>query len=169
MTTAEPVTELDARYSVDGAEPTAWRDARRVVEEAKIFWLATVRPDGRPHVTSLIAVWLDGAAYFSTGPDERKARNLAANTSCVLTTGCNDMDDGLDVVLEGDAQQVVDDERLREVAAAYVSKYGDDWAFDVRDGAFAHGGGGRVLVFELAPTKGFGFGKGSFSQTRWSF
>ncbi len=120
---------------------------RRVVEEAKIFWLATVRPDGRPHVTSLIAVWLDGAVYFCTGPDERKARNLAVDTSCVLTTACNHMDDGLDVVLEGDGQVVGDDERLREVAAAYVSKYGHYWAFDVRDGAFAHPDGGHALVF----------------------
>jgi hypothetical protein len=41
----------------------------------------------------------------------------------------------------------------------------------VRDGAFyLEGGETEVLVYELAPTTAFGFGKGeSFSQTRWRF
>jgi hypothetical protein len=37
----------------------------------------TVRPDGRPQVTPVVAVWLDGAVHFTTGPTERKAHNLA--------------------------------------------------------------------------------------------
>ncbi|MDP8961337.1 MAG: hypothetical protein M3N32_06975 [Actinomycetota bacterium] len=55
------------------------------------------------------------------------------------------------------------------MTAAYVSKYGHDWAFDVRDGAFVHADGGRAPVVELAPTTAFGLGKGTFSQTRWRF
>ena len=76
-TAREPTTELDPRYSSEGASPLPWAEGRRRIEEAGIFWIATVRPDGRPHVTPLISVWLDGAAYFCTGPQERKARNLA--------------------------------------------------------------------------------------------
>jgi hypothetical protein len=41
------------------------------------FWLSTARPDGRPHVTPFIAVWLDEALWFCTGADELKAKNLA--------------------------------------------------------------------------------------------
>jgi hypothetical protein len=52
---------------------------------------STVRPDGRPHVTPLIAVWHAGALWFATGPEERKARNLAENPSCVLTPGRSDL------------------------------------------------------------------------------
>lgn len=169
MAERSPEAELDARYSSEGAAPTEWAQARERFAAAEIYWLSTVRPDGRPHVTPLIAVWLDAAAYFCTGPDERKARNVARNPHCTLTTGCNAIGDGLDIVLEGDAVRVTDEARLRRLAALYVDKYGSDWRFEVRDGAFAHEGGG-ALVFEVAPARGFGFGKGgSFSQTRWRF
>jgi general stress protein 26 len=178
---AEPATELDARYSDPGATATAWESARRVLEEAGVFWLSTVRPDGRPHVTPLLAVWLEDALYFTTGPGERKARNLAANPHVVLTTGTNAYGSGLDVTVEGDAVNVTDHARLHRIAAAYEEKYGAQWHFDVEDGAFrlpvegrapdsAEGDGSvRALAFEVAPVTAFGFGKGTFSQTRWHF
>jgi hypothetical protein len=132
-----------------------------------------VRPDGRPHVTPLIAVLLSDALYFCTGASERKAKNLAHNAHCILTTGCNALGEGLDLVVEGDARRVTDDATLRRVADAYESKYGSDWRFAVRDGAFHHRGGHQdvpVLVYELAPRKALGFGKGNvYSQTRWRF
>jgi uncharacterized pyridoxamine 5'-phosphate oxidase family protein len=152
---------------------TPWSDAESQLARAEVFWVSTVRPDGRPHVTPLISVWLDGALYFCTGPDERKAKNLAQNPHCILTTGCNGLGEGLDVVVEGDAVRVTDDAKLRSIADAYVSKYGSDWRFGVGDGAFIHEGaheGSVALVYEVAPTTAFGFGKGEeFSQTRWRF
>jgi hypothetical protein len=168
--TLEPVDELDARYSGAGASPTPWARARAQLEAAEVYWLSTVRPDGRPHVTPLIAVWLDEAVYFTTGPEERKARNLAGNPHCALTTGGNALNEGLDLVVEGTAVRVTDDARLHRLAAAYEAKYGSDWHFEVRDGAFHHpDGAGTALVFEVAPSTAFGFGKGEFSQTRWRF
>src|SRR6266540_3196891 len=103
-----------------------------------------------------------------SGPDERKAKNLAGNPHCVLTTGSNALDEGLDLVVEGDAARLSDEAALGRIADAYEKKYGSDWHFDVRDGAF-YGEGGQALVFEVAPTTAFGFGKGQFSQTRWRF
>lgn len=47
-------------------------------------WLATVNPDASPHVTAVGALWVDGAFWFQTGPDTRKARNLAANPRCSI-------------------------------------------------------------------------------------
>jgi nitroimidazol reductase NimA-like FMN-containing flavoprotein (pyridoxamine 5'-phosphate oxidase superfamily) len=168
----EPVPELDARFSSKGATPTEWAEARGRLEEAEVIWLSTVRPDKRPHVTPLISVWLDEALYFCTGPTERKAKNLADNPHCILTTGCNALGEGVDVVVEGDAAQVSDDARLRRIADAYESKYGSDWRFGVREGVFVHAGanGGTALVYEVAPAKAIGFRKGDeFSQTRWRF
>lgn len=107
----EPLTELGA-FSSDGAAPTPWATARAGLRDAPLYWLSTVRPDGRPHVTPLVGIWLDGAAYFCTGPTERKARNLAQNRQCVLTTGCNQLN-GLDLVVEGEATQVDDEAGLR--------------------------------------------------------
>jgi len=170
MATNKPVTELDTRYSGEHATATAWTDASEHLEQAEVFWLSTVRPDGRPHVTSLLAVWLDGALYFCTGASERKAKNLAHNPHCILTTGCNTLNQGLDIVVEGDALRVTDAARLQRVADLYESKYGSDWRFDVRDGAFNGQHGNVALVFKLAPTTAFGFGKGTCSsQTRWRF
>ncbi len=168
MATGEPETKLDERFSSPEASPTEWADGRKRIAEAELFWLSTVRPDGRPHVTPLISVWLDGAAYFCTGARERKAKNLSHNANCILMTGCNLLEEGLDVVIEGEAQRVGDDAKLTRIADAYESKYGNTWHFDVRDGAF-QGEGGEALVFEVIPKTAFGFGKGEYSQTRWRF
>ncbi|MET9516579.1 pyridoxamine 5'-phosphate oxidase family protein [Streptomyces sp. NPDC002994] len=166
--TPEPETRLDARYSEKDATPTAWSDAVERLKEAELFWLTTVRPDRRPHVTPLLAVWQDEALYFCTGPAERKAKNLAANPHVVLTTGANTLREGFDLVVEGKAARETDEARLRRLAAAYETKYGPDWHFDVRDGAF-YGEGDRAVVFRVAPSTAFGFGKGVYSQTRWLF
>jgi hypothetical protein len=49
--TTEPTAKLDARFSDERAEATPWADAARALEEAELYWLTTVRADGRPHVT----------------------------------------------------------------------------------------------------------------------
>ncbi len=160
-------------FSNPDAAPTPWAVGLREVAAAETFWLSTVRPDGRPHVTPLIAVWHADAIWFTTGPEERKAHNLAANPACVLTTGRSDLVDGaLDVVLEGQAEQITSDAELGPVAAAIAAKYGTEiWDFAVRDGALTHRAmGGRALVFRVVPARGLGFRKGdSFSQTTWRF
>jgi nitroimidazol reductase NimA-like FMN-containing flavoprotein (pyridoxamine 5'-phosphate oxidase superfamily) len=102
MSYREPVAELDPWFSSEDAAPREWAEVSRHLNGAEVYWISTVRPDGRPHVTPLLGVWLEGALYFCTGPDERKAKNVARNPDCVLTTGCNALDEGLDVVVEGE-------------------------------------------------------------------
>lgn len=165
----EPRAELDARYSDETATARPWPEAEAMIAEAELFWISTVRPEGRPHVTPLPAVWSDGALHFCTGPEERKALNLALNPHVVLTTGTNTWNKGFDLVVEGEAVRVSDDDRLRGLAEAWERKYGSFWHFEVRDGYFHHGAG-KALVFSVAPGTVFGFGKGEpFSQTRWRF
>ena len=106
MATAAPITTLDRRFSSPTGQATSWDTARGRWAEAELYWLSTVRPDGRPHVTPLISVWLDGAAYICTGPDECKARNMAQNDQVVMTTGSNALNQGLDLVIEGSAELV---------------------------------------------------------------
>lgn len=93
---------------------------------------------------------------------------MVENRNCIITTGNNSLTAGLDVVIEGEAVAVTDHTMLQQLADAYESKYGSDWHFDVTDGGFVSEGG-RALVFEVAPKKGLGFGKGKFSQTSWRF
>ena len=168
MGPTDPAPELDARFSEPGATPTSWEQVRRTIDEAELFWISTVRPDGRPHVTPLPAVWHDGAIYFCTGAAEQKGVNLARNAHCALTTGNNTWKAGLDVVIEGRAEQVTDEKLLRQLADGWESKYQGDWRFDVVDGAFHHEGG-AALVFELVYDKVLAFAKGDFAQTRFRF
>ena len=63
----QPVTELDARFSDPAAVAADWDQPRRTLEDAELFWIATVRADGRPHATPLVGVWLDDTIYFATG------------------------------------------------------------------------------------------------------
>ncbi|WP_331767569.1 pyridoxamine 5'-phosphate oxidase family protein [Embleya sp. NBC_00896] len=169
MSQNEPRTDLDARYSDPAAAATSWSEAVTRLATAQVYWLSTVRPEGRPHVTPLLGVWFDHALHFCTGAEERKARNLAANPNCVLTTGDNALHEGLDLVVEGAALPLTDHLRLGRLADAYQGKYGPDWHFEVRDGAFHGKDGNRAVVYRVAPTTVFGFGKGVYSQTRWRF
>jgi general stress protein 26 len=165
-----PVTELDARFSEQNAVATDWEETRRALEGAEMFWISTVRADGRPHVTPLVAVWLEDAIYFPTGPDEQKAVNLRANQNVVLTTGCSEWDRGLDIVVEGKAVQMMDESVLERLAETWATKWDGRWHYDVHDGAFRHGGGsGQVLVFSVKPVKVLCFTKGTFGQTRHRF
>jgi general stress protein 26 len=165
----EPVTKIDPRFSDPDAVATGWDETRRVLETAELFWISTVRADGRPHVTPLVAVWLDGAIYFSTGPTEQKAMNLRGNPHVILTTGCNHWEGGLDVVVEGDAVQLTDDDVLERLAKVWATKWDGRWQFEARNGGFHHKSGGMALVFSVTPTEILAFAKGTFSHTRHQF
>ena len=133
----KPVTELDQRFSDPGAVATGWEKAREVLAESQLFWITTVRADGRPHLTPLVAVWHHDALYFCTGAAEQKAVNLRGNPHVILMTGCPDWDGGLDVVVEGDAVPVTDDAVLKRLAQAWTAKWDGRWQFQARDGAFS--------------------------------
>ena len=162
-------TSMDPRFSDPIAVPVGWEETRRLLESAELFWLSTVRTDGRPHVTPLVAVWLDGAIHFSTGAAEQKAINLHANPHVALITGCNTWDRGADIVVEGNAVRVTGHSRLERLAAVWAKKWDGRWQYEVRDGGLYHEGGGQALVFSVAPTKILVFTKGTFSQTRHTF
>jgi pyridoxamine 5'-phosphate oxidase-like protein len=81
------------------------------------FFVATVRPDGRPHTAGVGAIWVDEALYFVSGPGTRRARNLAANPACSISVRLS----GIDLVLEGEAHRVTESSTLDRVAAVYRS------------------------------------------------
>jgi hypothetical protein len=72
-----PTTQLDARFSDPDTVATTWDETRRVLEAAELFWISSVRTQGRPHVTPLVAVWLDGAVHFVTGPKNKRPSTFA--------------------------------------------------------------------------------------------
>ena len=89
----EPITTLDTRHGEPRGGVTPWEETRRVLETAELFWLSTVRADGRPHVTPLVAVWHDGAIHFTAEETAQKTVNLRGNPHVCLSTGSNQMGD----------------------------------------------------------------------------
>lgn len=139
MSEREPLSaeNCTAQYEDDELVPAdrtvviPWSEARdRLAAADTFYWVATVRPDGQPHVRPVLAVWIDGALYSTTNRGTRKARNLAGNPRCTVTLTT----DGMDLVLEGTAAWVEDEATLQRVAEAYHSKY--QWPVTLQDGAF---------------------------------
>lgn len=158
-------------FSSPSARATPWASALAILAEAEVFWLSTVRSDGRPHVTPLLAAWSLGGMCFTTGRQERKARNLERNPRCVLTTGTNALR-GVDVVIEG-AAHIVDGRSEREQATAdFERKYGTHLTSP--EGAW-YGLGEAVIVgdvrlYRVEPAVAFAFGKlPTSSETRYTW
>ncbi len=92
-------------------------------------YLGTTRPDGRPHAAGVGARWYDGDLYFTSGPGTRKSRNLAENPAGTIAMSL----EGIDLVLEGEAVRVTDQETLEAVAALYRA---GGWPAQVEGDAF---------------------------------
>jgi nitroimidazol reductase NimA-like FMN-containing flavoprotein (pyridoxamine 5'-phosphate oxidase superfamily) len=100
-----------------GLLPWTWASER--LARSRGYWLATSRPDRRPHVAVVWGVWLQDTFYFATSSASRKARNLAANPSCVV---CPEQADEA-VIVEGVAAEVMDTVLLQQFQDAYAAKY----------------------------------------------
>jgi nitroimidazol reductase NimA-like FMN-containing flavoprotein (pyridoxamine 5'-phosphate oxidase superfamily) len=168
---------IDPRYGDATATAPLWDDIQRLLAAAQLYWIITVRVDGRPHAVPLVGVWQDGAFAFCTGSTEQKQRNLDANPRVAVTTGttgANGWNSGKDVVVEGAAQRVTDATALRALADAWFAKYGEDWKFEVRAEEFvevSHSGGGTeggAWVYQVKPDKVIAFGE-EHGQTTYRF
>ena len=164
-----------------GAPPIAWSRVRQRLEQGftqspgsggpsrHTCWLATVRPDGKPHIMPLGVLWVDGAFYFSAGPTTRKAMNLARNPHCVITVATYEFD----LVVEGEATKVTDEARLQRIADMYAVS---GWQPTVRDGALyaeysaPSAGPPPWEVYAVTPTTVFALGTAEpYGATRWRF
>lgn len=135
-----------------------WRWARERLAKSHNYWIATTRPDGRPHVMVVWGLWLDEAFCFSTGRDSRKARNLAGNPRCVVCT-----DNAAEaVIVEGLAERLPfrsDLPFFKKFIREYKKKY--DWQIDGSEGD----------LYTVRPRVVFGFWEEQFTgaATRWRF
>jgi hypothetical protein len=120
-------------------------------------WLATINPNGSPHVTPVGFVQLDGVWYFTSGPGTRKSRNIAADARCVVSVATHPFD----LVIEGSAARVTDADELRSVAAEY-NRVG--WPTQVDEDALTaeysapSAGPPPWHVYKIAPATVFAFG-----------
>jgi nitroimidazol reductase NimA-like FMN-containing flavoprotein (pyridoxamine 5'-phosphate oxidase superfamily) len=137
-----------------------WPEIERRLTVSHDYWVATVRPDGRPHVMPVWGVWFDGRLWFSSGLRSRKARNLAAEPRCTITT-----DQAQDpVVLDGLAEQVIDADGIAAFLTAMNGKYDAGMTAAFLDPA-VNG------TFAVRPQRVIALSHDDFtgSPTRWTF
>ena len=168
---------VSPQYGNPTAPAPDWSDIDRRLTEAQLYWLATVRRDGRPHAVPLCGAWHDGAFYFCTGEAEQKMRNLEHDPHVVVTAGPLGADGwahGKDIAVEGVATRVTDEAVLRELAEQWRAKYAGDWEWEVRDGRFfeltdrGDGRGDGAMLFRVPPDKVLVFGD-EHGQTTYRF
>lgn len=141
--------------------PWAWAVERLLA--AHSYWIATTRPDGRPHTRPVWAVWLDGAVCFSTG--SLAAANLADRPDITVH-----LESGTEVViLEGTAAVISTEAVIVRVCAAYNTKYAEDLTAETLPGPF-HEVRPRV-AFGWVAADTFTDAGASFhgTATRWRF
>jgi pyridoxamine 5'-phosphate oxidase-like protein len=165
------VSVTQKNLTIYGEGPIPWSRALEQLDAGAegTCWLATTRPDGRPHVAGVGALWVDGKFYVVTGARTRKGLNLAENPNCVISISLK----GLDLVVEGTAAKVTDDATLRRLAKAYVDQ---GWPVTVSDGAFTapycapSAGPPPWHLYAMTPTKAFGVATAEpTGATRWRF
>ena len=154
-------------------DPIPWSVALEALEaeqpEQRTPFLATTRPDGRPHVAGVGALWDSGKAYFVSGAGTRKSRNLAHNPKCSLAMTLK----GIDLVIEGEAVEVTDEATLERLA----KRYGDQgWPARVEAGAFTYDYNAPSAwpppwnLYEVAPVTVYGVRTVEpGGATRWRF
>ena len=131
-----------------------WRWASERLAASRNYWVATTRPDGRPHAMPVWGVWLDGRFFFGTGRSSAKARNLEANPSAVVHLESGDEV----VVLEGAAEEVVDDELAERVNREYEPKY--DWRAEPGDPS---------PLFVVTPRRAYAWAEREYTRSATQF
>jgi PPOX class probable F420-dependent enzyme len=139
-----------------GLLPWSWAEER--LQSSRTYWLATRSPDGRPHVMPVWAVWHDGALWFSSSIGSRKARNLAADARCTITT-----DDAENpVIIEGTSELITEHGDLATLLREENAKYNTEYGIEMLDPAV-------IAAFRVRPRRVFGLSTADFngSPTRW--
>jgi general stress protein 26 len=141
-----------------GLLPWSWAEER--LRASHDYWVASVWPDGRPHLMPVWAIWHDESLWFSSSKASRKATNLAASPRCTIAT-----DNALEpVIVEGDAQVVSDHPTLQTVLDLENAKYHTDYSIELLDPAVN-------VCLRVRPLWAFGLTEADFtgSPTRWVF
>jgi PPOX class probable F420-dependent enzyme len=141
-----------------GLLPWSWAEAR--LRAAHDFWLASVRPDGRPHVMPVWGIWDGEALWFSTSNGSRKSRNLLADPRCTMTTA-----DALSpVVMDGRVTLLTDPDSIARAVALMNEKYETNYDVSFQDPDVNR-------TFRFTPEVAFGLVENDFtgSPTRWSW
>jgi Pyridoxamine 5'-phosphate oxidase len=150
----------DLRGPEEGTGLLPWSWAEERLTASHDYWLATVWPDGRPHLMPVWGVWHEGALWFSCSGRSRKTTNLLADPQCSVSTD-NPVEP---VVIQGVAERVVDLDVLRVILDLENAKYSTSYTMELFDPAVN-------ACFRAPPRWAFGLTQDDFtgSPTRWEF
>lgn len=142
----------------DSAGILDWSWAEEHLAKARNYWIASTKPDGAPHVAPIWGVWLDGALYFGSDSNSRKARNFAHDPRAALHLESGDEV----VILEGHMVTVTDATVLARVGRDYAVKYGLNPVVEPMPGS---------LFFAFIPVMSLTWLEADFPKTatRWTF
>jgi PPOX class probable F420-dependent enzyme len=148
------------RPASEGTGLLPWSWAVERLTASHDYWLATVHPDGRPHLAPVWGAWTDDALWFSTSAPSRKGRNLRHAPRCSLATD----DPRQPVVLHGAAVERPSAQDRERFLAALNAKYAVSYGLDFLDGV-------ENLCFSVQPETVVGLLEQDFtgSPTRWTF
>lgn len=150
----------------DGSGMQDWRRAEQRLAQAETVWLATTRPDGRPHVVPRWGVWLDNQFFYDGAPTTRHVRNLVASEDGATTLH---LESGTDVVIvNGHASPTSPPGRWRAVqlAAAFHAKYAEAGYSPTVRSWDGEGAGG---LCRFVPTDALAWANFPTDCTRWQF
>jgi hypothetical protein len=156
--TADPTGELLAIPAEYGAPSRVleWPEVRARLEASARYWLATTRPDGRPHTVPTDGIWLDDSFWFGGVPNTVKHRNLTGDGRASVHLP----DADAAVIVEGICEVVVPAAAMVErLEQASTQKYG----YAPPEGAYASG------VWCLRPVKAMAWNDISADATRFRF
>ena len=143
-----------------GLLPWKWAEDR--LKKSHNYWIGTVKPDGAPHTMVVWGLWLEGEFLFSTGRQSRKAKNLAQEPRCVVSTEQAEQA----VIVEGVAEEVMDVATLRKFLRIYEKKYDFDMSGFEKDILSL-----KEPIYGVRPVAVFGLDekKALNAATRWRF
>lgn len=100
-----------------------WAVVLERLSESLHYWMATTRPDGRPHVVPRWGAWIEGRLWYDGALDTVHVQNLNQNAACVVSIG-----DGAEAILvEGRSEAAAPPgvEFAEQLAAEISTKYAD--------------------------------------------
>jgi len=157
----EPVAEqmrLPEGYGVPH-ELLHWSKVRSRIEQAEHYWLATTRPDGRPHIVPVDGVWIDDVWYYGGAEQAVHHRNLLSNPQVAVHLP----DTIAAVIVEGVAQWVKPSiELARRIADTTRGKYAK-YGYDVKAEDYLHG------LWVVRPTVVLAWDRLNIDATRFVF
>lgn len=151
-------------YPIAGAGDTEgmipWHLAEMRLTQSRHYWVATLWPGGRPHLTPVWGAWNQDALWFSVGVASRKFKNLLADPRCTIST-----EDGNNpVVLEGGAELVRNPALVAIFLNRLNNKYRKNYGIEFLNPQ-------EKACFRVKPRVAIALEEESFtsSPTRWEF